>query len=252
MLAARGASGTFDLWQARGSDACLCVGSGDCMPEGCHTKLEIQPGHFKYGWYADPQRFTAALSDSITNAAASAAQKAMEGITIAPARSSPLDLRRESSGSGADASSQSWYMSRTASTALTVPITISGRETSSASLASSMYTETMEGSIISDSSMMTTRTNKTRRGKRGGKKQRENSQLRKQQSLPQSPTMVSPTSSLLFVAVYMSCHLRHHCACMQSPDHACNPQSMHAIPRPCMQACQLLEFGMRRTALLVC
>lgn len=166
------------------------------MPQDCQNKLEIQPGHFKYGWYADPQRFAAALPDSTTNAAATAAQKAMEGITITPARSSPLDVRRYSSSSGADMSSQSWYPSRSpsrsTSTALTAPITISGKEVSTGSLgASSMYSETVDESVMSDSSMMTTRTNKTRRGKRGGKKQRENSQLRKQQSLPPSPTMVS-------------------------------------------------------------
>ena len=195
MLAARGAAGTFDLWQARGADACLCVGSGSCVPQGCQNKVDIQPGHFKYGWYADPQRFAAALPDSTTTAATSAAQKAMEGISIAPAKSAPLSMKRYSSSSNADMSSQSWYMSRTGSRSgsnpPSGPITISGNEDSLMSFPSSMYTETMEGSIISDSSMMTARTNKTRRGKRGGKKQRENSELRKQQSLPKSPSMVS-------------------------------------------------------------
>ncbi|KAL0033612.1 hypothetical protein WJX79_007773 [Trebouxia sp. C0005] len=44
----------------------------------------------------------------------------------------------------------------------------------------------MDGSVTSDA---TSKTNKTRRGKRGGKKQRENSQIRRMQSVPQS---VSP------------------------------------------------------------
>lgn len=187
------------------------------MPEGCHSQQDIQPGYFKYGWYADPQPFTtSSLPSTTTSAAATAAQKAMQGITIAPAKSAPLNVSRYSSSSGADASSQSWLASRRGSTTLSGPWTMSGLDDSSGSYASSMITETVDGSLASESSMMTTRTNKTRRGKRGGKKQRENSQVHRQSSLPPSPKLVSiscPTApgltcSLVWVCLFAEILLR--------------------------------------------
>ena len=198
MLAARASAGGINLWQARGPDACLCIGSGDCEPSGVYSKLDIQPGYFKYGWYAEPQQYVVAVPESTTTAAASAAQKAMQGITMAP-KPGPSDLKRYSSSSGADMSSQSQsteYMYRSSSMTPSAPIAIGSRDSSNDdSQVSSMYTETAvdSGSVTSDASMLTANTNKTRRGKRGGKKQRESSQLRRMQSLPQSvsPRLVS-------------------------------------------------------------
>lgn len=197
VLATRASAGGFSLWQARGLDACLCIGSGDCEPSGSHSKLDIQPGFFKYGWYAEPQRFAVAVPQSTTTAAASAALKAMKGITMAP---KPPDLKRHSSSSVADVSSQSAQFALRSSSATrpssmkpSAPIAIgSFRDSSNEdSFGSSMYTDTIlegSGSVTSDTSMLTTKTNKTRRGKRGGKKQRESSQKFRMQSMPTSPS----------------------------------------------------------------
>ncbi|KAL0038949.1 hypothetical protein WJX77_003119 [Trebouxia sp. C0004] len=188
VLATRASAGGVSLWQARGPDACLCIGSGDCEPAGSHSKLDIQPGYFKYGWYAEPQRFITPVPESTTNAAASAAQKAMHGISMTP-KPATSDTKRYSSSSGADMSSQSTdFMYRSSSMTASAPIAIGSKDSSNDdSLVSSMYTDTvMDGSVTSDA---TSKTNKTRRGKRGGKKQRENSQIRRMQSVPQS---VSP------------------------------------------------------------
>ena len=198
VLAARASAGGVSLWQARGPDACLCIGSGECEPSGSHSKLDIQPGYFKYGWYADPQRFATAVPEGSTSAAALAAQKAMQGIAM-PAKSSSSNLLRNSTGSGLSSQSTSDYMLRSASMTSTMPIAIgygsnSKESSNDHSLASSMYTDTvMDGSLTSDVSMSTAKSNKTRRGKRGGKKQRENSQMRRMLSTPQSgsPAMVS-------------------------------------------------------------
>ncbi|KAL3147563.1 hypothetical protein ABBQ38_014616 [Trebouxia sp. C0009 RCD-2024] len=202
VLATRASAGGVSLWQARGPDACLCIGSGDCEPAGSHSKLDIQPGFFKYGWYAEPQRFAVAVSQSVTTAAASAALKAMEGITMAP---KPPDLKRHSTNSVADVSSQSTdFAFRPASVVTSsvktasAPIAIGSFRNSSNddSLGSSMYTDTVlegSGSVTSDTSMFTTKTNKTRRGKRGGKKQRESSMKFRMQSVstPASPMQIS-------------------------------------------------------------
>lgn len=206
MLATRALAGSVSLWQARGPDAYLCIGSGDCEPAGSHSKVDIQPGFFKYGWYAEPQRFAVAMSQSTTTAAASAALKAMEGITMAP---KPPDLRRHSSNSVTDVSSQSNEFAFRPTSVLTssfkmpsAPIAIGSFRNSSNddSLGSSMYTDTvLEGSVsvTSDASMLTSKTNKTRRGKRGGKKQRESSLKFRMQSMsmPASPMQVQCSSN---------------------------------------------------------
>lgn len=209
MLATRASAGSVSLWQARGPDACLCVGSGDCEPPGCHSRVDIKPGYFKYGWYAEPQRYAAQVSESTTTAAASAAQKAMQGITM-PKPVAP-DIKRYSSSSGGDMSSQSTdIMYRSSSMTPSAPIAIVSKDSSNDdSLVSSVYTDTvLDSSVTSDASMMTSKTSKTRRGKRGGKKQRENSQIRRMQSVPQSmsPMQVSypaapslPASSSPFI-----------------------------------------------------
>jgi len=198
VLATRASAGGVSLWQARGPDACLCIGSGDCEPAGSHSKLDIQPGYFKYGWYAEPQRFITPVPESTTNAAASAVQKAMQGISMTP-KPATSDMKRYSSSSGADMSSQSTdFMYRSSSMTASAPIAIGSKDSSNDdSLVSSMYTDTvMDGSVTSDASNMTSKPNKTRRGKRGGKKQRENSQIRRMQSVPQS---VSPMLVRIFV-----------------------------------------------------
>lgn len=219
VLATRASAGGFSLWQARGPDACLCIGSGDCEPAGSHSKLDIQPGFFKYGWYAEPQRFAVAMPQSTTTAAASAALKAMKGITMAP---KPPDLRRHSSSSVADVSSQSAELTsrssatRASSMKPSAPIAIGSFRDSSAedSFGSSMYTDTIlegSGSVTSDTSMLTTKTNKTRRGKRGGKKQRESSQKFRMQSMPMSP-------SPMLVGISFVCLLpKHWSVCSSSP-----------------------------------
>ena len=205
VLATRASAGGFSLWQARGPDACLCIGCGDCEPSGSHSKLDIQPGFFKYGWYAEPQRFAVAMPQSTSTAAASAALKAMKGITMAP---KPPDLRRHSSTSAADVSSQvsetafrSSSAIRASSVTPSAPIAIgSFRDSSNEdSFGSSMYTDTLlegSGSVTSDTSMLTTKTNKTRRGKRGGKKQRESSQKFRMQSMPAPPSPMQVGVSL--------------------------------------------------------
>lgn len=201
MLATRASAGGVSLWQARGPDACLCIGSGDCEPAGSHSKLDIQAGYFKYGWYAEPQRFITPVPESTTNAAASAAQKAMQGISMTP-KPVMSDMKRYSSSSGADMSSQSTdFMYRSSSMTASAPIAIGSKDSSNDdSLVSSMYTDTvMDGSVTSDA---TSKTNKTRRGKRGGKKQRENSQIRRMQSVPQS---VSP----MMVRTHVHCYSAH-------------------------------------------
>ncbi len=243
MLAARASAGGVSLWQVRGPDACLCVGSGDCEPLGCHSKLDIQPGYFKYGWYAEPQRFATAVPESTTSAAASAAQKAMQGIAMA-SKPTPPDLKRYSSSSGADMSSQSTdFMYRSSSMTPSAPIAIGSKDSSNDdSLVSSMYTETvMEGSVTSDASMLTAKTNKTRRGKRGGKKQRENSQLRRMQSVPQSvsPMLVSGKADTAIVALaplhvcmQQALHTTCHVSSAKHSSHACPSSISSAEPIP--------------------
>ena len=152
------------------------------------------------------------MPQSITTAAASAALKAMKGITMAP---KPPDLRRHSSSSVADVSSQaSEFAFRTSSATRacsmtpSAPIAIgSFRDSSNEdSFGSSMYTDTIlegSGSVTSDNSMRTTKTNKTRRGKRGGKKQRESSQKFRMQSMPAPPSPMQ-------VEVSIGCCLGHH------------------------------------------
>ena len=223
VLATRASAGSISLWQARGPDACLCIGSGDCQPVGSHSKLDIQPGFFKYGWYAEPQQFAVATPQSTTTAAASAALKAMEGITMAP---KPTDLKRYSSSSGPDLSSQSAdflfrpsSLSKPSSMAPSAPIPIGSFRDSSKddSQGSSMYTETVletSGSVTSDASMLTTKTNKTRRGKRGGKKQRESSQKFKAQSIPQAPSPMLVSVQSAFVCF---CHEPCHCSQLFMP-----------------------------------
>jgi len=90
------------------------------------------------------------------------------------------------------------FMYRSSSMTASAPIAIGSKDSSNDdSLVSSMYTDTvMDGSVTSDASNMTSKPNKTRRGKRGGKKQRENSQIRRMQSVPQS---VSPMLVRIFV-----------------------------------------------------
>lgn len=252
VLATRASAGGVSLWQARGPDACLCIGSGDCEPAGSHSKLDIQPGFFKYGWYAEPQRFAVAVSQSVTTAAASAALKAMEGITMAP---KPPDLKRHSTNSVADVSSQSTdFAFRPASVVTSsvktasAPIAIGSFRNSSNddSLGSSMYTDTVlegSGSVTSDTSMFTTKTNKTRRGKRGGKKQRESSMKFRMQSVstPASPMQVS----VLLCTTSITC-----VCCSYSPI-----VSLSSHKTPCRISDAVLSSGSQGVAvskLLVC
>lgn len=140
----------------------------------------------------------------------------MKGITMAP---KPPDLRRHSSSSVADVSSQaSEFAFRTSSATRassmtpSAPIAIgSFRDSSNEdSFGSSRYTDTVlegSGSVTSDNSMLTTKTNKTRRGKRGGKKQRESSQKFRMQSMPAPPSPMQVGFAAALVSTRMPLYL---------------------------------------------
>ncbi len=58
MLAARDASGSVPLRQARSSQDSLIISTCAQLPEGSHDAEDISAGSFKYGWHASPRPFT--------------------------------------------------------------------------------------------------------------------------------------------------------------------------------------------------
>eukprot|EP00951_Prasinocladus_malaysianus_P033499 scaffold331894_cov42-Prasinocladus_malaysianus.AAC.1 len=62
VLAARDPSGVVALQHGRLPSGALVVGSGVAFPDNSVVE-EMQPGHFKYGWYSRPLRYATELAE---------------------------------------------------------------------------------------------------------------------------------------------------------------------------------------------
>jgi hypothetical protein len=80
VLAARDPRGDIKLWQGRADNGSLVIGSGEYVPQGVNSLVQILPGYFKYGWMSSPQKYAVGVADIQQGAqsAAAAAQRALQ------------------------------------------------------------------------------------------------------------------------------------------------------------------------------
>jgi len=64
VLAARDSSGEVPLYQGMSNAESLVIASAQPFMVTCKDVVEFKPGHFKYGWYAEPREFS---PDTLTN-----------------------------------------------------------------------------------------------------------------------------------------------------------------------------------------